>query len=196
MTKARYDVAFLIFYYNRTFELVVMMVQIIYVSGLSLSDASKYNEDTKGDDLTILPYSSGTTGLPKGVMLTHYNLVSNCEGMDVNLPYERLVYPTTSDFQDVLPCFLPFYHAYGLIVLLMPKLALGAKIVTMPKFDVNEFLRITKEHKATFLHLVPPVVIQLGNYKGAKLEHFRYVRQVMSAASNLAHSDAERFKKM
>lgn len=129
-------------------------------------------------------------------MLSHHNLVSNCEGMDVNLPYERIVQPTTNDFQEVLPCFLPFYHAYGLIVLLLPKLALGTKIISMPKYEINELLRITKEQKATFLHLVPPVVIQLGNYEGAKPDHFKHVRQVMSAASNLAHADAERLRKM
>lgn len=155
-----------------------------------------FNKDTGCDDLTVLPYSSGTTGMPKGVMLTHNNLVSNCEGMDVNLPYERLIRPTTSDFQEVLPCFLPFYHAYGLIVLLLPKLALGTKIISIPKYDANDFLRISKEQKATFMHLVPPVVIQLGNYEGAKLEHFKHVRLVMSAASNLAQADAERFLKM
>lgn len=155
-----------------------------------------FNRDTASSDLTVLPYSSGTTGMPKGVMLTHNNLVSNCEGMDVNLPYERLIRPTTNDFQEVLPCFLPFFHAYGLIVLLLPKLALGARIITMPKYEINDFLRITKEKKATFLHLVPPVVIQLSNYEGAKPEIFKHVRQVMSAASNLAQADAERFLKM
>lgn len=129
-------------------------------------------------------------------MLSHSNLVSNCEGMDANLPYERLVRPTTDDFQDVALSFLPFFHAYGLIVILLTKLTLGAKIITMPKFEPNEFLRITKEQKATLLYLVPPVVIQLGNYESAKPEHFKHVRFVMSAASSLAQADAERFKKM
>lgn len=168
----------------------------VYISGLNLSDASKFNIGTQSDDLTVLPYSSGTTGLPKGVMLTHNNLVSNCEAMDVKLPYTQIVRATTNDFQEVLPVFLPFYHAYGLIILLLSKLSLGTKIISIPKFEINEFLRITKDHQATLLHLVPPVVIQLANYEGAKQSHFKYVRLVMSAASNLAQADADRFKKM
>lgn len=134
--------------------------------------------------------------MPKGVMLSHRNLVSNCQSLGVDLPNQPLVLPTTNEFQDVLPCFLPFYHIYGLMVLLVPKLALGAKIVSIPKFEINNFLNITKEQRATFLHLVPPVVIQLTNYEAAKPEHFEHVRQVMSAASNLAQADAERFKKL
>lgn len=81
-------------------------------------------------------------------------------------------------------------------MLLLAKLPLGAKIISIPKFEPTEFLRITKEQKATLLHLVPPVVNLLSNFDGAKPEHFKHVRYVMSAASNLAHADAERFKKM
>lgn len=66
----------------------------------------------------------------------------------------------------------------------------------MPKYDPIEFLRICKDHKATYLHLVPPTVIQLANHPAAKAEHFQYVRKAMSAASSLAQADAERFKKM
>lgn len=161
-----------------------------------MSQASIYHKDTGYDDVTILPYSSGTTGMPKGVMLTHNNLTTNCEAIDQCLPFERLVLPTTHDYQEIIPCFLPFYHCYGMIVLMLTKLALGAKIISMPKYEINDFLRIVKEHKATFLHLVPPVVIQLGNYEAAKSEHFKYVRYIMSAASNLAQADADRFKKM
>lgn len=143
----------------------------------------------------MLPYSSGTTGMPKGVMLTHTNLVANCQSLDVDMPYRRLVLPTTNDYQDVLPCFLPFFHIYGLMGVLVPKLALGCKIVSIPKFEVNSFLRITKEQKATFLHLVPPTVHLLSNYDGAKPEHFTHVRQVMCGASNLSQNDVERFNK-
>lgn len=174
----------------------IVFCLFVGIVGLNLSDSSQYNRNTDCESMTILPYSSGTTGLPKGVMLSHNNLTSNCELLDVKAPHERLVLPTTNDYQEVLPCFLPFYHCYGLVVLLLSKLALGCKVVSMPKYDANDFLRIVRDHKATFLHLVPPTIIQLGNHADAKPEHFQYVRQVMSAASNLVHADAERFKKM
>lgn len=164
--------------------------------GLNLSESAEFNANAVYDNFTLLPYSSGTTGMPKGVMLSHRNLVSNCQTCSTDMPYEPIILPTTNDYQDVLPAFLPFYHIYGLMVLLIPKLAVGAKIVSMPKYDISEFLRITKEQKATYLHLVPPVVIQLNNYADAKPEHFKHVRSVLCAASSLAESDAVRFKKM
>src|SRR3954466_7031589 len=80
--------------------------------------------------LAALPYSSGTTGLPKGVMLSHLNLVANAY---------QFIRPTeigspTPD--EITLCFLPLYHIYGLNVLLNPLLMLGATIVLMPRFDV------------------------------------------------------------
>lgn len=169
---------------------------MMFIIGLNLSDSDEYNKDVKYHDTILLPYSSGTTGLPKGVMLTHHNLVSNCQSLSANLPHEPLVLPTTNDYQDVLPCFLPFFHIYGLMVALTPKLALGAKIVTMPKFDVADFLRICAEKKATMLHLVPPIVILLNNLGVVKPEHFKNVKRVMCGASSLGQSDAEPFLKM
>lgn len=174
------------------------MLPFVYrcLSDLTLSDSTQFNKTTDYNDLTLLLYSSGTTGMPKGVMLTHRNLVSNCKSIDAPLPNTPLILPTTNEFQDILPCFLPFYHIYGLFVILIPKLSVGAKIVSIPKYDVNTVLRITKEHRATFLHLVPPVVIQLNNHADCAPEHFQSVRNVMCAASSLAHSDGECFKKM
>lgn len=127
-------------------------------------------------------------------MLTHNNLTSNCEAMDVKLPSKRLISPTTSDFQEIIPCVLPFFHAYGLMVVLISKLALGCKIVSIPKFELGQFMKIISDNKSTFLHFAPPLIILLANNEIAKASHFAHVRLVMSAASNLAQSDAERFR--
>src|SRR5882672_4706182 len=95
------------------------------------------------EDLVVLPYSSGTTGLPKGVMLTHYNLVANLSQM------EGLEFLLES---DTLVCFLPWFHIYGLVVVMNFGLYTGATLVTMPRFKLEQFLEIVQKHRVTLAH--------------------------------------------
>lgn len=104
-------------------------------------------------DLVALPYSSGTTGLPKGVMLTHYNLVANMRQMD-GLEYFHS--------HDTLLCVLPLFHIYGLVVVLNMGLHMGATIVMMPRFDLEQFLSLIQKYRVTLSHIVPPIVLQLA----------------------------------
>lgn len=118
------------------------------------------------EDLVALPYSSGTTGLPKGVMLTHYNLVANMCQM------EGLQYFTEN---DTLICVLPLFHIYGLVVILNMGLYQGATIVTVPRFELEPFLQTIQDYGVTLTHLVPPIVLALSknpvvdNYNLSKL---------------------------
>ncbi|HYX29795.1 MAG TPA: 4-coumarate--CoA ligase family protein [Pyrinomonadaceae bacterium] len=105
------------------------------------------------NDLVALPYSSGTTGLPKGVMLTHYNLVANMCQMD-GLDYFQS--------NDTLLCVLPLFHIYGLVVVLNMGLHLGATIVIMPRFDLEQFLGAIQKYRVTLSHIVPPIVLKLA----------------------------------
>lgn len=109
------------------------------------------------DELVFLPFSSGTTGLPKGVMLSHNNIAVNCEQLHVKLGEVPLMLPTTADFQEVCPSVLPFFHIYGLTVLMISKLSQGARNVTLPSFTPETFMNAITEHKASLLHLVPPI---------------------------------------
>ena len=137
--------------------------------------------------LAVLPYSSGTTGAPKGVMLTHHNLTSNVR--------QTLASGLVDTYSTGI-CFLPFFHIYGMAVLLLPGLAAGATLVTMPGFDPKRFLDLTREHQATILFMVPPALLALANSdETASLDSVRYI---MSGAAPLpldvARRVADRFK--
>jgi acyl-CoA synthetase (AMP-forming)/AMP-acid ligase II len=127
-------------------------------------------------DLAALPYSSGTTGLPKGVMLSHRNLVANLiqtgEPLGVN-------------GDDTLIGCLPFFHIYGMTVIMNLGLRSGATIVTMPRFDLGQFLDIIEEHKATLGFIVPPIALGLAKHPAVEGRDFSSLKLLMSGAAPL-----------
>jgi acyl-CoA synthetase (AMP-forming)/AMP-acid ligase II len=128
------------------------------------------------DDVVVLPYSSGTTGLPKGVMLTHRNLVANVLQVQAARHLD--------DGSDLLICFLPFFHIYGLVVIMMVGLRYGATLVVMPRFELESYLDLVERHRATMLHVVPPIVLALAKSPLGKRD-FSSVRKMFSGAAPL-----------
>ncbi len=124
----------------------------------------------------VLPYSSGTTGLPKGVMLSHRNLVVNVDQI-IN----------AADFQagEVAAGFLPFFHIYGMTVLMNVHLAGGGAVVTMPRFDLPLFLQICQDHKARRMWIVPPVALALAKHPLIDDYDLTSLQQVFSGAAPL-----------
>ncbi|MBN8425438.1 AMP-binding protein [Microbacterium esteraromaticum] len=126
--------------------------------------------------LAVLPYSSGTTGRPKGVMLTHRNLVANvaqCRSM------------LTVGEQDRILAILPFFHIYGMTVLLNFAIRQRAGLVTMPKFDLPEFLRIIQEHRTSWVFIAPPVAVALAKHPIVDQYDLSSVRVIFSGAAPL-----------
>src|SRR6266566_1300438 len=112
-------------------------------------------EPADPDALALLPYSSGTTGLAKGVMLTHRACLTNVVQMLTSMP----VTPA-----DRVLAVAPFFHAVGLIVLAGRTLARGATLVTLPRFDVTGFLAALQDHRITQTVVVPPIVLALAKH--------------------------------
>jgi len=111
--------------------------------------------DTR-EDIAMLPYSSGTTGLPKGVMLTHGNLVNNCiQSLSI----------TEFESASIVIGVLPFFHIYGITVLMNMTLRVGATVVILPRFELEPFLRVLQDYKVTHAFLVPPIILALGKHQ-------------------------------
>ena len=140
--------------------------------------------------LAALPYSSGTTGLPKGVMLSHHNLVANVF---------QLLGPhgTVLNSNDKILCFLPLYHIYGLNVMLNPALILGATLILMPRFGVAQLTRLLTDEAVTMIPLVPPAMIALcqAAEAGEFPEHHNLL-WVKSGAAPLAPDLPRRFTQL
>lgn len=137
--------------------------------------------DTR-NDVVALPYSSGTTGLPKGVMLTHHNLVANMCQMDGMEP----VTP-----EDVLIAVVPFFHIFGQAVVLNRGLANGATIVCMPRFEMAPFLDLLERYAVTRAYLVPPIVSALAKNPEVGRYDLSKLRVIISAAAPLSIDIAE-----
>jgi long-chain acyl-CoA synthetase len=137
--------------------------------------------------IAALPYSSGTTGLPKGVMLSHHNLVANVY---------QLLGPGAVTFlsSDNFLCFLPLYHIYGLNVMLNPALMMGATLVLMPRFNVPQVASLIVEEAITMMPLVPPAMNALClAAEAGQFPKNHTVKWVKSGAAPLAPDLPRRF---
>lgn len=133
------------------------------------------------EHIAALPYSSGTTGLPKGVMLTHRNLVANLAQLEAVEPVEP---------DDVLIGLLPFHHIYGLTFVLNLALRAGATIVAMPRFEINALLGLIENQRVTRAPLVPPVVLALARHSAVDDYDLSSLRTIVSGAAPLGADTA------
>jgi len=156
---------------------------------LSMEPTEGYRsiEDLLGDEIeqidvdlhkhpVVMPYSSGTTGMPKGVMLSHHNLVSNLVQINNAVDYQ----PGESAL-----AVLPFFHIYGMQVLMGSLLAEGVTIVTLPRFDMEQVLGLIQSHKITQFFAVPPIVLGLAKTPLLDQYDVSSLRKIFSGAAPL-----------
>lgn len=139
--------------------------------------------DVGMEDLAALPYTSGTTGFPKGVMLTHANLTANQQQFFAAVPVGR---------DDVFLNVLPYFHIYALNLLMTGAISLGATQVAMARFDMVEYCTLVERHRATVCFIVPPIVLGLAMSPEVEKHDFSSVRFFFTGAAPLAPDPARR----
>lgn len=133
------------------------------------------------EDLAVLPYSSGTTGTSKGVMLTHTNLAVNLAQAEASFDL---------DAEDVIVAVLPFFHIYGMNLLMNAGLDRGMTTITMPRFDLEQFLALVQQHQVSVAFLVPPIVLALAKHPVVDNYDLSSLRLITSGAAPLGEDTA------
>lgn len=138
-------------------------------------------EQIHQNDLCAMPFSSGTTGLSKGVMLTHRNLVANLCSTLFGVAQEMIGQVTTLGL-------IPFFHIYGITGICCATIRNKGKVVVMGRFDLKTFLNALITHEVTFAPIVPPII--LGLVKNPIVDEFDLTKlklqAIMTAAAPLA----------
>jgi long-chain acyl-CoA synthetase len=139
------------------------------------------------EDVAVLQYTGGTTGVAKGAMLTHYNLVSNAV-------YGARLFPLSE--KDVSLCVLPLFHIYGLTVTMNAPIAVGGTLVLLPSFHVDEVAKAIEKERVTTFSGAPAMYIAINSKPNAKDFHLHSVKACMSGGSALPPAVRRKFMEL
>ncbi|KAI1118812.1 hypothetical protein F5Y14DRAFT_397775 [Nemania sp. NC0429] len=143
-------------------------------------------------DVSFLVYSSGTTGLPKGVQLTHTNIVANIAQLEFIDRFNGLYHLGGIDGQgDKQLAILPFFHVYGLTCIALAGIRMGLPVIILPKFELEKACQAIQEFGITFASIPPPVVLALAKHPAVSKYDLSSVKFVNSGAAPLSRNLVE-----
>jgi long-chain acyl-CoA synthetase len=145
-------------------------------------------EVDSASDLALLQYTGGTTGLSKGVMLSHGNLRANVEQV-------RAWFPDADPGREVMMAVLPFFHVYGLTVCLLLGVRIGAALVVLPRFDLDPVMAAVDRHRPTLFPGVPTMYVAINNAVAKGGHDLSSIKACLSGAAPLPLEVAERFER-
>lgn len=147
------------------------------------------NIELRSEDTAVIQFSSGTTGTPKGITLSHYNLVANT--MQV-----RMWLTDVQDGNEVVLCVVPFSHVYGMTSAMNLAISIGASMVLLPRFQAEEVLQTIRKHRPTLFPGVPSMYVALNNFPGVRKFGIDSIRACISGAAPLPIEVKETFEKL
>ncbi|KAI0013488.1 acetyl-CoA synthetase-like protein [Xylariaceae sp. FL0662B] len=143
-------------------------------------------------DIAFLVYSSGTTGFPKGVMLTHYNIVANLAQLEFVDRFNGLYHSGGPDGKgDKQLAVLPFFHVYGLTCIALLGIRMGLQVVVLPRFELEKACKVIQDRGITFLSIPPPVVLALAKHPAVSKYDLSSVKWMNSGAAPLGRDLVE-----
>ncbi len=140
------------------------------------------------EDLALLQYTGGTTGLPKGVMLTHYNLVANVQ-------MAKAWISKAERDKEVVLGVLPFFHVYGMTTVMNLSIMYGAKMILLPRFDAGQVLKTIQKHKPTLFPGAPTIYIGLLDHPDFEKYDLSSIKACISGSASLPLEVQEQFEK-
>jgi long-chain acyl-CoA synthetase len=144
--------------------------------------------DRSPDDLAVLQYTGGTTGIPKAAMLSHANLTANCAQMEIHVADAGL-------HDERVMGVLPLFHVFALTSVLNASVLMGSTMVLLPRFEMKQFLATMKRTRCTQLYAVPTIYGALGALPDAKLAPLKSVRFSLSGGAPLPFDVRNRFER-
>jgi len=158
-----------------------------FMSLLNKALSTPVGIDISPDDTALLQYTGGTTGVPKGAILTHRNLVTNAV-------QSRAWLTLRNEGEERILCVIPFFHVYGMTTAMNLGVLIGAELILLPKFHTKEVLQLINKHRPTIFPGIQAMYLAIGNYSNIDKYDLTSLKAAISGAGPLMREVQDRFE--